>query len=247
MAGAVRLQAVFELADARTRLGRATQARLVGRADVERPHRGALGPVRAAQAGHDVLLLPVHVAAADPLRVAEGGRQVARVHRLDQQGGGFFGLLRVAGRRITERIVDVGVAGGAGRPEMRVLEDPHVGDEQRAAVGRERDPVRITARLHRAHHRGKVVRLAHQVLAGGAGGDLRGVDHEDVEAALVHDVEVPAILAERHVAREGPLETAGRRVHHVQGPVQGMGGPVQVDGPDDGAGARLAHPDVAVL
>jgi hypothetical protein len=83
-----------------------------------------------------------------------------------------------------------------------VLEDAHVGDQQRALVGRQRDAERIATDPGVADHRREVVGLDDVAHGVDAGRDPRGVDDVDREARLVHDVEPLAIRGQRQVAQE---------------------------------------------
>src|SRR5215813_7954029 len=90
---------------------------------------------------------------------------------------------------------------------MRVLEYADVGHEQLAVVRGQADAERITTDVDVADDGRKVVRLRNLALGIDTGLNFGNVDNVNLEAALIHDIEVPPIPRQCHVAGEGALET----------------------------------------
>ena len=80
-----------------------------------------------------------------------------------------------------------------------------------------------------------------------AGLDPGDVDHVNLKAALVDDVQIAPVAGKHHVAREGALEMQLRRRHHIERPIERVRGAVEVDRSDDPPGNGVGDPDVAVL
>src|SRR5262249_10959340 len=133
------------------------------------------------------------------------------------------------------------------RSKVRVLKHADVGDEERPVVRGNGDAERIATDVRARHHRGKVVWLEDPALRVDARLNLGDVDHVHLERALIDDVEIAALAAERQVPGKGAFEALLRRRHDTERTIERMRGAVEIDRTDDLAGNRIADPDVPVF
>ncbi len=247
VAAAVGGDALLDLSDLEARLDDRLHRGVLWGGHVQHVDRGALGDIGITETGNPVLAVGGNVPAPDPLRVAQREREVPRVDLLDGDEAIMQCFVGVAGAGVAEGVIEVLVTGRISWSQVRVLEDADVAHEQGAVIRGERDAIGIPTDLHPGDDGREVVRLVDETTRGGSDGDLRGIDHVHQEACLVDDVQEATVAGQRHVAGEGALEPAGRRVDGAQRPVERMAGTVQVHGADDHALSDITDPDVAVV
>jgi hypothetical protein len=114
--------------------------------------------VRAAEAGNRVVAIRVDVSDPNTIGVAEARGQVPWIHLLDADRLGFFRFLWISYGRIAKRIIHVRISGRHLRPQVGVLKNADIGDEE-PAVGPRRNAIRIAPRIHMSDDRGKVIRF----------------------------------------------------------------------------------------
>src|SRR5262249_59365141 len=135
---------------------------------------------------------------------------------------------------------------GARRSKVRVLEHANVRDEQPAIVPRQCDAEWIAAERNVTDDGIKVVGFGDSPKRVDARLNLRHIDHVELKAALIRDVEIPS-RSERHASGKRALETLRWRWNDGERAIERMGSAVEVHRPDDLARNDIGDPDVAVL
>src|SRR5262245_33235712 len=170
---AVPVASIRLFADEKPRLHDPASLRYRGIGDVENVDGRGLWHIRTAEAGNRIDLIAQDVPAPDSTGIAERRRKIARIDLLDGDLTILFGLVRITGTGIAQRVIDVVIAGGNRGPQVRVLEDADVGHQQRAIVWRQRDAIGIAPDADPANDRCKVVGFGDAPLRIDARLDLR--------------------------------------------------------------------------